>query len=177
MNEEASSGKSGFRKLFVCLLLVYLLFFLVFVEYVWIRFGLAYAIGGGLLAGIPLVIGRRFYSTWKDRRKRDFMYLAAVTLMVCVSLLYLHGAWYRSCIDLTHAEDVRWAKFERALHKDPAFEKVEVDSIMSHKFGYSIRGSVPTESDLERLQGLLLEYSIEDDIKQIQVEKSSETEM
>lgn len=124
-------------------------------------FGSGSAVGLSLLLILPLAAGVRLCCQWPAVRGRD---LGVVALLFCVvsggGMLVVRD-WYRDGIDLYHAEDLRWAEFERRFRQDRAFADVQVHKTERKEIHWA-SGSVASQTDLDRLITLAAECGIKD---------------
>jgi hypothetical protein len=129
----------------------------VFVSFV---FGLPGASALSLLLAPPLVIGLRLRRRRPAQSGRELMFL---TILVCVALggaVYVVWDWYATGMDRDHAEDVKWAEFERVIRRDSAFKDVRIN-LLDRKHIHWASGTVAAEADLDRLVSLALQCGIE----------------
>src|SRR5437867_2998970 len=74
-----------------------------------------------LVLALPLVVAVRLRRRWPAVRGRELVFLATLFCAVSGGGIFVVRAWYDDGLDRDHAEDVRWAEFERRLRRDAAF--------------------------------------------------------
>jgi hypothetical protein len=126
--------------------------------YVSFVFGLPSALILSLLLAPPLGIGIRFRRRWPAVSSRELTFL---TIVLCVALggvAFVTWDWYDTGMDRFHAEDVKWAEFERLIRQDSAFRDVSIN--VSRKNTYWASGTVASKADLDRLASLASQCGI-----------------
>ncbi len=89
-------------------------------------FGFISAAVLSLLLALPLVVAARLRGRWPAVRGRELLFLAILFCVATGGGAFVVRAWYADALDRDHAEDMRWAEFERRLRRDPAFRHGEV---------------------------------------------------
>lgn len=123
-------------------------------------FGFSSAATLSLLHALPLIVAVRLRRRWPGVRGRELAFLGVLFSVAAGGSAYVVRAWYADGLDRDHAEDVRWAEFERRFRRDPAFRDVQVHK-SERKNVHWASGAVNSEADLARLQSLAAECGIE----------------
>ena len=123
-------------------------------------FGLRGAAVLSIFPALPLVVAVGLRRRWPAVRGREFAFLAILFCVASGGSIFVVRAWYADDLDRDHAEDVRWAEFERRLRRDPAFRDVQIHK-SERKNVHWASGAVDSEADLARLQSLAAECGIE----------------
>jgi hypothetical protein len=176
MNDTKSNASQASRKLFSLVLLAYLTLSLAGFAFVWRVFGLAAANCLSLIQVLPLIAGIRMRRRWQSLRQREFAYLVTLLVVAVGAVVGLVWAWYAAGLDRQHSSDMELAEFNRLLHKDPAFRDVELEVsprrwVFSGAQMLSIRGTVASQADLDRLKSLAAQYHIQwrDEVDKVEV--------
>jgi hypothetical protein len=103
---------------------------------------------------------------WNATRPREFAFLATLLIVVLAGGIFTASNWYAKCKHLGHATDVRFSELGKTVRQDPAFSHVEFHAPNSgYKDSYHIRGTVASETDLDRLKALSKQYGFADVIE------------
>jgi hypothetical protein len=94
-------------------------------------------------------------------RWRELAYLIVLFCIVSGGVVFVVRDWYAKGMDSRHAEDVRWANFERRLSEDSTFRNVKIN-VTDRKNVYWASGTLATEADRKRLDQLAAECGIVD---------------
>ena len=113
-----------------------------------------------VLLALPLAVAVRLRWRWPAVRRRELVFLAVLLCAAAGGGSFVVRAWYADGLDRDHAEDMRWAEFERRFRRDPAFREVQVHK-SERKNVHWASGTVETEADLARLHSLAAECGIE----------------
>ena len=101
----------------------------------------------------PLLVAVRLRRRWPNVLRRELGFLAIVLCASLAAIGIVAQSWYASGMDRMHAEDVRWARFETLLRKDPKFRHVAIN-LLSRRQTYWASGTVASQADLDRLKSL-----------------------
>jgi hypothetical protein len=112
-----------------------------------------------LLFAVPLVIAAKYLRRMPTARWRGFAFIVALLCVVSGGVVFVVRDWYAKGMDRLHAEDVKWANFERRMRDDPAFKKVKIN-VTNRKNVYWASGTLPTVADRVRLDQLAEECGI-----------------
>ncbi|MGL5094010.1 MAG: hypothetical protein ACRDD1_00375, partial [Planctomycetia bacterium] len=80
-----------------------------------------------LVLALPLAFAVRLRLRWPAVRGREFVFFAVLFCVAAGTSWFAVQAWYTAGLDRYHAEDMKWAKFDRRLRRDPAFREVEIE--------------------------------------------------
>jgi len=94
---------------------------------------------------------------------REFAFLAVAFCVASGGIVLVVRDWYAKGMDERHAEDVKWAEFERLVRRDAAFQDVKIN-LTRRKHIYWASGTVASEADLDRLKSLASRCGIERNI-------------
>jgi hypothetical protein len=124
-----------------------------------------------LILIVPLIIALRMHRRWPKVRGREFTWLIVLLIFVLMGGAYVVGYWHDAGLDKEHARNVRFVELTRLVDKDPVFNNIEL-IYQPFKVGngyYCIKGSVPTQADLEHLQMLCDQYGFVQCVKDVAV--------
>ena len=124
------------------------------------NFGFRFAAFLSMILALPLLAAVRLRLRWPAVRSRELVFLAALLCVASGGGAYVVRAWYAHGLDRDHAEDMRWAEFERRFHQNPAFHDVQVHKSERKNIHWA-SGLVDSEADLTRLEALAAECGIE----------------
>jgi hypothetical protein len=115
-----------------------------------------------LIALAPLVVGVRLRYRWPLVRPRELVFLLVLVVVVSGSTPLVVWRWYDSCLDLQHAEAVKWAEFQSRVRQDPAFRDIVIHWPHAHyKSTYWMDGTVASKADRDRLRALAIQCGVE----------------
>lgn len=115
-----------------------------------------------LIALAPLVVGVRLRYRWPLVRPRELVFLLVLVVVVSGSTPLVVSRCYDLCLDLQHAEAVKWAEFQNRVRQDPAFRDIVL--YQPHpplKGGYWMDGTVASKADRDRLRALAIQCGVE----------------
>lgn len=141
-------------------ILLCLAFFAAGFVFIFHEFGLSAALTLSLILAPSLVVAVRLRRRWPAVRGRELAFFALSLAISCGGVAYVVRDWYEAGMDRYHAEDVRWAEFERRIGRDPAFRDVRIN-MTDRKNIYWASGTVASESELDRLKSLASRCGIE----------------
>jgi hypothetical protein len=143
----------GMRRLMTVAPLVYLAISMAGCAFISNVFGLSGALALSLVLMPPLVVAVRLRRRWPGVRGRELAFLALLLAISCGGVAYVVRDWYETGMDRYHAEDERWAEFERLLRRDPALRDVRINLTDRYHI-YWASGTVASEAELDRLKSL-----------------------
>jgi hypothetical protein len=115
-----------------------------------------------LIALAPLVVGVRLRYRWPLVRPRELVFLLVLVVVASAGTPLVVWRWYESCLDLQHAEAVKWAEFQSRVRRDPAFRDVVIHRPHPpFKGGYWLSGTVASKADRDRLRMLAIQCGVE----------------
>jgi len=123
-------------------------------------FGFQSAAVISLLLGLPLLAAVRVRRQWPAVRGREVAFLAVLLSVAAGGGAFVARAWYADGLDRDHAQDVKWAEFERRVGRDPAFRSVEIHKSERKNIHWA-SGTVGSAADLARLRYVAAECGIE----------------
>lgn len=124
------------------------------------HFGYLSPIFALFILALPLAVAVRLCRRWPAIRLRELALLACLFLAAAGAGVFMVQSWYAAGFDRDHAEDMRWAEFERRMRLDPAFRDVTVHESV-RKNVHWVSGVLDSESDLARLKAMAIECGIE----------------
>jgi hypothetical protein len=127
-------------------------------------FGAGLTIGLSLIVALPFAVAVRMRSREGTVERSELailfaLFIFALASCVCVASLYSAHFWF--------------AVLTQRVHCDPAFDNIElsVDQCGS-KNPFHIRGTVVSQSDLDRLESLLTRYGFHHKMHRVEIDSS-----
>ncbi|MBN1395689.1 MAG: hypothetical protein JW959_11755 [Pirellulales bacterium] len=130
------------------------------------------------ITAVPALVALRMLLRTAEVKKREWVFLAVLTLFVLGSGLYTIGYWVDIGLADNHASNSRFRELTACAKKDSAFSNIEFSRI-EFKVGhdlFEIRGTVPSQADLERLKSLCDKYRFSFHAKDVVISGGSDRE-
>lgn len=154
------------RRVFSVAMVVYLIIWVVVFAFVYRVFGSGFAIALSVILALPIAIALRMFRRWHFLRRREFVFLFALLIVVFGTISGLIWNWYDTGMDRRHVKEMEFVEFGHRLQKDPAFRNIEL--LVSPK-EFWMRGTVASSSDLNRLKSLAAQGHISWDMEEVKV--------
>ena len=156
MTATAPAQRSMAQKAFLLGIVAYAVAWIGVLVFAYRVFGMFGVVGLFWILVLPFVIAIRICRRWPEVRGREFAFLLVLIAFVFAGGVFTIRGWYDKCVDLHHAQDVKFEELSRVVSENPTYCNIKLARVPFKTFSpiYQIQGTVASQTDLEHFRSL-----------------------